>query len=55
VLAIEHIHDAKGLQEFALGGTAVGTGINTHRQFAAQEIKIVFAETASPFARRRIT
>jgi fumarate hydratase class II len=33
-LAIERIQDAaKGLQELALGGTAVGTGINTHPQF----------------------
>jgi fumarate hydratase class II len=26
---------SKGLQELALGGTAVGTGINTHPEFAA--------------------
>ena len=40
---------AKGLQELALGGTAVGTGINTHPQFAAHPIKIISAETGLPF------
>jgi fumarate hydratase class II len=49
-LAIERIQDAaKGLQELALGGTAVGTGINTHPQFAAQAIKIISADTGLPF------
>ena len=49
-LAIERIQDAaKGLQELALGGTAVGTGINTHPQFAAQAIKVISEETGLPF------
>ncbi len=49
-LAIERIQDAaKGLQELALGGTAVGTGINTHPQFAAHAIKIISADTGLPF------
>jgi fumarate hydratase, class II len=49
-LAIERIQDAaKGLQELALGGAAVGTSINTHPQFAAQAIKIISAETRLPF------
>jgi fumarate hydratase class II len=49
-LAIDRIQDdAKGLEELALGGTAVGTGINTHPQFAAQLIKIISAETGLPF------
>ena len=49
-LAIERIRDAsKGLQELALGGTAVGTGINTHREFAARAIKVIAAETGLPF------
>jgi fumarate hydratase, class II len=49
-LAIDRIQDAsKGLQELALGGTAVGTGINTHPQFAAQAIKIISAETGLSF------
>jgi fumarate hydratase, class II len=48
-LAIDRIQDAaKGLQELALGGTAVGTRINTHPQFAAQPIKIISAETGLP-------
>jgi fumarate hydratase, class II len=49
-LAIERIRDAsKGLQELALGGTAVGTGINTHPEFAARTIKVIAAETGLPF------
>jgi fumarate hydratase, class II len=49
-LAIERVQDAaKGLQELALGGTAVGTGINTHPQFAAQAIRVIAAETGLPF------
>jgi fumarate hydratase, class II len=49
-LAVDRIQDAaKGLQELALGGTAVGTGINTHPQFAAQAIKMISAETGLPF------
>ena len=49
-LAIDRIQDAaKGLQELALGGTAVGTGINTHPQFAARAIEIISAETGLPF------
>jgi fumarate hydratase, class II len=49
-LAIERIQDAaKGLQELALGGATVGTGINTHPQFAAKAIKIISAETGLPF------
>ena len=34
-----------GLCELALGGTAVGTGINTHRQFAARTIAGLAEET----------
>lgn len=49
-LAIRRIEDAsKDLLELALGGTAVGTGINTHPQFAARAIKVVSAETGLPF------
>jgi fumarate hydratase class II len=49
-LAINRIRDAsKGLQELALGGTAVGTGINTHPEFAARAIKVIAAETGLPF------
>lgn len=38
-----------GLCELALGGTAVGTGINTHPQFAAMAISGVSDETGLPF------
>jgi fumarate hydratase class II len=37
------------LAELALGGTAVGTGINTHHAFAAKTIKSISAETGLPF------
>jgi fumarate hydratase class II len=49
-LAGERIAQAsKGLEELALGGTAVGTGINTHPEFAARAIQVI-AETAGlPF------
>jgi fumarate hydratase class II len=33
------------LGELALGGTAVGTGLNTHREFAAKVISAIVAET----------
>ncbi|HYE32265.1 MAG TPA: class II fumarate hydratase [Methylomirabilota bacterium] len=36
------------LQELALGGTAVGTGINTHPQFAARAIASLAQETGLP-------
>jgi fumarate hydratase, class II len=49
-LAIERIEAAsEGLQELALGGTAVGTGINTHPQFASRAIKVISEETGLPF------
>ena len=49
-LGIERISEAsKGLQELALGGTAVGTGINTHPDFAARAIKIIAEVTKLPF------
>src|SRR3954468_6210765 len=45
------------LRELALGGTAVGTGLNTHPQFAAKvceriaaEMKIAFVPAANKFA-----
>lgn len=40
---------AIGLEELALGGTAVGTGINTHPEFARQAIKKISAMTAIRF------
>jgi fumarate hydratase class II len=38
-----HIH------ELALGGTAVGTGLNTHPQFAVEAAKAIALETRLPF------
>jgi fumarate hydratase class II len=40
---------ASGLEELALGGTAVGTGINTHPEFAQRAIKNISAMTAIRF------
>jgi fumarate hydratase class II len=39
----------KHLAELALGGTAVGTGINTHPEFARQTIAALAKETGLPF------
>jgi fumarate hydratase class II len=38
-----------GLQELAIGGTAVGTGLNTHPQFAQKVCARVAQETGLPF------
>jgi fumarate hydratase, class II len=38
-----------GLYRLALGGTAVGTGLNTHPQFAARVCELVASETQLPF------
>jgi fumarate hydratase class II len=37
------------LAELALGGTAVGTGLNTHPDFASRVIALISKETGSPF------
>lgn len=37
------------LHELAIGGTAVGTGLNTHPQFAVQVAKMIANETKIPF------
>ena len=39
----------KNLRELALGGTAVGTGVNTHPEFAEKVIKGIAEETGYPF------
>jgi fumarate hydratase class II len=39
----------KSLSQLALGGTAVGTGINTHPDFARETIRGISAETGFPF------
>jgi len=44
---IKGVEDA--LSELALGGTAVGTGINTHPEFASGVIAKIAKETGSPF------
>lgn len=38
-----------GLYELALGGTAVGTGLNTHPQWADQVAAAIAKETGAPF------
>ena len=38
-----------GIAELALGGTAVGTGLNTHPDFASRVIALISKETGSPF------
>ncbi|MCD6186550.1 MAG: class II fumarate hydratase [Desulfuromusa sp.] len=41
--------NSSGLYELPLGGTAVGTGINTHPDFAAGTIAAIANETGLPF------
>jgi fumarate hydratase class II len=41
------------LCELALGGTAVGTGINTHPEFATEMIKALGADTGLPLRRAK--
>ena len=49
-LGIARLEQAgQGLQELALGGTAVGTGLNTHADFAARVIESIATETGLPF------
>ncbi len=40
---------SSGLYELPLGGTAVGTGINTHPEFASRTIAAIARETCLPF------
>jgi fumarate hydratase class II len=44
---IQGVEDS--LSELALGGTAVGTGINTHPDFASGVIALIAKETGCPF------
>jgi fumarate hydratase class II len=39
-----------GLRRLAIGGTAVGTGLNTHREFAAKVCDTLSRELGTPFA-----
>lgn len=42
-------HAGEGLLELAIGGTAVGTGLNAHPEFGALAAKKYEAETGQPF------
>lgn len=47
---LERINDAlKRLYSLALGGTAVGTGLNTHPEFAEKSAKTIATLTGKPF------
>lgn len=49
-LAIQRIESAAGgLKELALGGTAVGTGVNAHPEFASRTIALIAEATGCPF------
>jgi fumarate hydratase class II len=49
-LGMERLKSITGeLAELALGGTAVGTGINTHPDFAPRVIALISEETGCPF------
>jgi len=49
-LGMERLESIQGaLAELALGGTAVGTGINTHPEFAPKVIALISQETECPF------
>jgi len=49
-LAAARVRDAaRGLEELAIGGTAVGTGINTHPEFAGRVAALLAEATGLPF------
>lgn len=49
-LGLERLDDAaKRLRELALGGTAVGSGLNAHPQFAPRVIEQIANQTGLPF------
>ncbi|MBY0384594.1 class II fumarate hydratase [bacterium] len=48
--SIERVEKSlKGVYELALGGTAVGTGLNTHPEFAQKAAESIAKETGLPF------
>ena len=48
--ALAAVHAATPqLHELAIGGTAVGTGLNTHPEFAPRVCQLIAAETGRPF------
>ena len=54
VAQLEHCQDAlratlPGLHELAIGGTAVGTGLNTHPEFAARLCSVISNESKMAF------
>jgi len=52
--SVERIRQAmEGLYELPLGGTAVGTGVNVPRGFAAQTIACIAARSGHPFREAR--
>ncbi len=51
-LGRERVHASlPGLMELPLGGTAVGTGVNAHPEFADRAIRWLAGETGLPFVR----
>jgi fumarate hydratase class II len=55
VAQLEHAREAlqavlPGLRRLAIGGTAVGTGLNTHPRFAEKVCRVLSSETGIPFA-----
>jgi len=49
-LAIARLREAgRGLEELALGGTAVGTGLNAHPDFAKRVAALIATRTGLPF------
>ena len=49
-LAVTRVHKAiKALRELPLGGTAVGTGINSHPAYAAKAIAVIAAKSGIDF------
>src|SRR5690606_10632283 len=53
-IGVERLHGAlEGLCELALGGTAVGTGINTHPEFGTRVAAELAKATGAPFKEAR--
>lgn len=53
-IGVERLHGAlEGLTELALGGTAVGTGINTHPEFGSRVAKELAKKTGVAFKEAR--
>ena len=49
-LSIQRLHGGQDrLSELALGGTAVGNGVNTHPEFSRRVIALISSETQLPF------